>query len=414
MSDALTPALALTQFGNPSTSEPVIQALRASWHDRQWEDLVATLTLLGRLDGWQPWCETVTMALDDLTTNARVRMLSDPSFVSWQQMLEAQLWPEEGVAGPTLARAFRRDDLHLFALCAAVPDRHGGHLASIRPQVVTSLSGLGYAVITGNSSVECRRDGQRIFIEDIELPPSDRRSLWEGICFGPDWRVEATPLYKNALEIGARSPYLTTPFLQQGCEFNCNFNRAGKLIDTIRYALDTLKATWLDLWWEIMSVDRCLVLFQETRFPNTVSSFSNSSVPGALFVCPFVDGELIQLGDLLDSIVHEHAHQKLYTLESVVSLYDKTYAAKHRSPWKNEPRPVGGILHGYFVFSLLSALWTRIMDYGDHVLSPFAANRVASIARELDDARATLSQYCPFTEAGAELFDSLAAEHIQS
>ena len=162
-----------------------------------------------------------------------------------------------------------------------------------------------------------------------------------------------------------------------------------------------------------MLINRCIVLFEEVKPSNTVSSFSNSSVPGALFLCPFVGTELISLGDLVDSVVHEHAHQKLYLLESQVALYDKAYVKKHPSPWKDEPRAIGGVLHGYFVFSVLRAFWARVPRVG-HPLSTYAASRLARIRRELDEAERTLSKHCPFTTAGDELFASLVVGRAQA
>ena len=397
----------LSNFGTPGKSAAVVHALRASWLDRQWQDLIATITLLRRIEDWQGWCDQALTELVEMDAAARERMLFSPSFASWQQMLEGHIWTDDRAIGPTQKATFRREDFQLFALCAAAPSQRRTVCASVRPKTTMSLPGLGCAIVTTNLGVECRRKGEKIFIEETELPLElDACPLWTQAGSGAGWHLEATPLYEEVIEIGARSPYLTIPFATNGCRFDFSLGDDSAVEATLGRAMDALKVSWLDLWQEVILVNRCLVLYMDTFNPSTVSSFSNSSVPGALFVCPYVDGRTIFFGDLLDSIVHEHAHQKLYLLESLVPLYDENYAETHPSPWKSEPRPIGGVLHGYFVFSILAALWDRVRRDGG-ILAAYARERVAKLEGELRQAESTLKKHCPFTDAGVEMFDSL-------
>src|SRR3546814_2339556 len=49
--------------------------------------------------------------------------------------------------------------------------------------------------------------------------------------------------------------------------------------------------------------------------PDKIVSFSDNSVPGALYVSVLQGDDPIDAYDLADSLLHEHRHQKLYLLE---------------------------------------------------------------------------------------------------
>jgi len=50
--------------------------------------------------------------------------------------------------------------------------------------------------------------------------------------------------------------------------------------------------------------------------PDKTVSFSDDSVPGALYVAPIAGQADLDVADLADSLIHEHRHQKLYPAES--------------------------------------------------------------------------------------------------
>ena len=403
MSDLAALSLDFTQFANPSEGQ-VVHSLKKFWIEQQWEDLIACLTLLQHRAEWRDWCRETTSVLSQTVTNARADLLSQPSFVSWQQILETHLFVDHQKVERVQRRMFSAADFASFALS----DGDFSHDTILRPRTVFTITGTGYTVMTDHRFVGCQRKGKRLFVDDEELdvPASMDMSLWEQVRSGDGWKVCATPLYRGKLEIGAISPYLTIPF-ERGCRFDYNPGALANIIHRrIVGALDILRQMWRDLWHELLAVNRHIVLFREVRRPDTVSSFSNSSVPGTLFICPYVGEDVISTGDALDSLIHEHCHQKLYLLESLVPLYDKDYVTRHRSPWKESPRPIGGILHGYFVFTVLARFWKRAIGKGD-TLSDYAARRLREIATELDDAREILQAHCPFTEAGLEMFRSL-------
>ncbi len=69
--------------------------------------------------------------------------------------------------------------------------------------------------------------------------------------------------------------------------------------------------------------------------PRKIVSFSDNSVPGALYVSISQGDRLIDPYDLADSLIHEHRHQKLYLLERYAPTVERLCKARARA------QPVG-------------------------------------------------------------------------
>lgn len=87
---------------------------------------------------------------------------------------------------------------------------------------------------------------------------------------------------------------------------------------------------------------------------------------------------------LAESIVHEAMHLHLTNLEEriplVANLYDRV-----ASPWRIEPRPYQGVLHGLFVFRSIASFFEALIEKGALTSSELrhVAKRTAQIADEL-------------------------------
>ena len=88
--------------------------------------------------------------------------------------------------------------------------------------------------------------------------------------------------------------------------------------------------------------------------PEKIVSFSDNSVPGALFVSIVQGGGFIDPYDLADSLIHEYRHQKLYLLERCYPTARPGSLVV--SPWRDDLRPASGLLHAIFVFVELPIL----------------------------------------------------------
>lgn len=141
--------------------------------------------------------------------------------------------------------------------------------------------------------------------------------------------------------------------------------------------------------------------------PDKIVSFSDNSVPGALYVSVLQGDDPIDAYDLADSLLHEHRHQKLYLLERRAPTVAST-AALVSSPWREDLRPPSGLLHAVFVFVELRRFWLHVRDEGPARLHNRAINQLRDTEENLRDAFVTLDS-CPLTPLGRELVAVLKA-----
>jgi uncharacterized protein len=142
-----------------------------------------------------------------------------------------------------------------------------------------------------------------------------------------------------------------------------------------------------------------------TAHPDKVVSFSDNSVPGALYVSIRQGTRFIDPYNLADSIIHEHRHQKLYLLQRIVPLVevDTPFVP---SPWREDLRPPSGLLHAVFVFTHLLEFWNYLVSEGPSHLKTHASEQVAIIRDRLEVAIPTLKG-TRLTLAGVELVERL-------
>ena len=119
-------------------------------------------------------------------------------------------------------------------------------------------------------------------------------------------------------------------------------------------------------------------------------SHSDPAVPFSIFVSvppPDARGRI----RLAESIVHECMHLQLSIMEKIVPLFDES-GAMHFSPWQQTRRPISGLLHGLYVFSVIHSF------LGMAVLSESLSNDerhyVISRRRKISDEVASMSSQC--------------------
>jgi HEXXH motif-containing protein len=110
---------------------------------------------------------------------------------------------------------------------------------------------------------------------------------------------------------------------------------------------------------------------------------------------------------LAATLVHEAQHSKLNALSALFDLVDPADRSRHYSPWRSDPRPVSGMLHGSFAFAGVAEFWAgeRAVDGGN----PWADYEFARIVGQLNRALETLSEATGLTADGRHLVDVLSA-----
>jgi hypothetical protein len=64
--------------------------------------------------------------------------------------------------------------------------------------------------------------------------------------------------------------------------------------------------------------------------------------------------------DVSECLLHETLHQKLFRIETAIDFFEdqSPIDEKYYSPWRIDPRPLRMLLHGAFVFTAISEMWS--------------------------------------------------------
>lgn len=213
------------------------------------------------------------------------------------------------------------------------------------------------------------------------------------------------------LEIGLDDAWLRLPFgkaiVFEPQDVACE---ADKLV---KDALEIIAAWRPALAAEIALACRAVQLVRDPAAdPEKIVSFSDNSVPGALYVSVIQAERFIDSYDLADSLIHEHRHQKLYLLERFGPMVSSTTTLVV-SPWREDLRPPSGLLHAIFVFTELRRFWLHVRDDGPARMLQRAVHQLGETDQHLAEAFETLKM-CPLTDAGQALAKVLDAVRQRS
>ncbi len=83
-----------------------------------------------------------------------------------------------------------------------------------------------------------------------------------------------------------------------------------------------------------------------------------------------------------EGLIHEAMHLELTLLENEQALV-RNPTDTMPSPWREEPRPIGGVLHGLYVFSCLYAAFAMVADSTDAEGAVHIEGRLHDISEEI-------------------------------
>lgn len=144
--------------------------------------------------------------------------------------------------------------------------------------------------------------------------------------------------------------------------------------------------------------------------PDKVVSFSDNSVPGALYVQLKRGIDFIDPADLADSIIHEHRHQKLYLLQRVCPIVNADFPLV-KSPWREELRPPTGLFHALYVFTELLSFWSHLALSSDTKLKQKAKEECRRISEQLSSGFGIVES-CDLTDEGLYLLKILNEKYF--
>jgi len=134
----------------------------------------------------------------------------------------------------------------------------------------------------------------------------------------------------------------------------------------------------------------------------TISSSSPEEAIGLSYL-PYISS----IVSLAECWLHEAMHQYLYQLEFLSPLLrpDIPETEKFYSPWRTDPRPISGVLHGAFVFTEVASFYQILVQKKNRFIeSKEAALNAFFRAYQVHDALKVLEVNAQFTETGKTVF----------
>lgn len=159
------------------------------------------------------------------------------------------------------------------------------------------------------------------------------------------------------------------------------------------------------------SIERYFKEIQNSFVPlqapeGALPSSSNSSID-TMFWYSVTDEPLL----MAEMIIHEYSHQRLFRLQDTDPLLNPAIhgsgweKCEIYSPWRDDPRPINGVFHGFIVFTEASRFWMALIKKGglNQVELEISKRRMAMLVLQLNHARESLRQ-CKFTPQGEIVF----------
>lgn len=150
-------------------------------------------------------------------------------------------------------------------------------------------------------------------------------------------------------------------------------NDSIKLIETnILEGLQLIKDSWPEMYEEVNFYIKQIVILD----PPMSSSFSDINCHGCTFFINYNNSPVWWA----ENIVHECSHMKLNTILASETHLNNPYTYTDKVPWRQDSRPLIGVLHGTYVYSRMYLLLKKIYSYqsNDYIL-----NRMNEVYNEL-------------------------------
>jgi HEXXH motif-containing protein len=161
---------------------------------------------------------------------------------------------------------------------------------------------------------------------------------------------------------------------------------------TLRVSEDVDVARWRDLLtetWDLLTHQHrqvaeelaaaITVLTPLHEVPGGMTSATLDDAFGCLFLSPAPDARTAGV-----TLAHELQHTKLIGLMDLLTLLEPVAGERFYAPWRDDPRPVTGLLHGAYAFMGVTAFWRR-------------QRRHTSSASESEHAHTEFARWCSAT-----------------
>ncbi|GAA2598032.1 HEXXH motif domain-containing protein [Dactylosporangium fulvum] len=138
------------------------------------------------------------------------------------------------------------------------------------------------------------------------------------------------------------------------------------------------------------------------------SSVSAQDAFGQVMTTPGADGR-----QLADTLIHEFQHSKLHGVTDLVPLNTAGGERRHYSPWRDDPRPLEGILHAVYSYLGVTEFWEVQRGLPDCPEPEFAEFEFHRWSRQLRATIHTLLDSGELTSDGVAFVQGMATRALR-
>jgi hypothetical protein len=151
----------------------------------------------------------------------------------------------------------------------------------------------------------------------------------------------------------------------------------------------------------------------QQNHPEIDISHSDPEIPFSIFVSVCNATTPISNLRVAESILHEAMHLQLTLLEAVVPLVKASSKETFYSPWRDQHRPIRGVLHGVFVFKAIKDFYYSMLSKTDNILEVqnYLTQRVEVIQHEINSVE-TIKKSMDLTRKGKMLVSQLLNDNV--
>jgi HEXXH motif-containing protein len=213
------------------------------------------------------------------------------------------------------------------------------------------------------------------------------------------------PLHESNIKVAVASVALQSFYEKHGLKTTDIKNNQQIIVSKIERALEIIKSVP-----EVFSfVDKIVKSVQiiDAEYADTDTSYSHPEIPFSIFFSVCEEESSISDLRVAESVLHEAMHLKLTLIERHIDLIEPNSKDVFYSPWRNEERPLRGILHGLFVFKAVLDFYTILKQKSiSKDVNEYIAHRISEIKREINFIT-TFSQSEGLTAEGQKLSSML-------
>jgi HEXXH motif-containing protein len=235
----------------------------------------------------------------------------------------------------------------------------------------------------------------------------------------PQWQWRAEPSIHVALLEEAQAGFTLGPTLVYGTDrapVRIAASSSLRLTERVSRALGTIRAAWPEGAQNLALLTTRVIPLRARG----VVSFSYRHRPGVSFINCFERDHF----DLIDDLIHENSHHQLNLyLRKATLIQDDRNQEIFYSPWRRSLRPLRGILHATFTFTMGAILFERLSSNAERLAQQLSQadvlrararclEEIASVRYSFDDLDWAADRGW-LTAAGIGLIDELKREMKQ-